>query len=167
MMYRNGYIAKFNVDLSNTVITVGSLSMYIYINFFNNSNTIASNTDKRAVSISARQWLTDIRNNNEGVSLFEEFGLKIKFDVKTYILSTELFGNKDIAVNIHKSSISTIFSNKPNLWKLIVLLLMIKTHTLFQFYDDYSFGHPNFKYSNSDQIDAGRVRYSKLFKETY
>jgi len=39
-----------------------------------------------------------------------------------------------------------------------------KTHTLFQFYGDYSFGHPNFKYSNSDQIDAGRVRYSKTIE---
>ena len=36
-----------------------------------------------------------------------------------------------------------------------------KTNPLFQLYDDYQFGHPNFKYSNSDQIGVGRVRYSK------
>jgi hypothetical protein len=56
--------------------------MCIYRNFFKTNNTIARNTDKRTLSISARQWLIDIRIYNQGVSLFEKFGLKIEFDVQ-------------------------------------------------------------------------------------
>ena len=88
LIYRNGYMTKLNVDPFNTIITVGSLSMYIYRNLFH--NTIASNTDKRAVSISAIQCLTEIRKNNHVVSFLEEFCLKINFDVRTNILSTKL-----------------------------------------------------------------------------
>ena len=63
-------MSKFRVDPFNTVITVGSLSMCIYRNFFNDGNTIASSTDTRAISIHARQWLTSIRNMNEDFALF-------------------------------------------------------------------------------------------------
>ena len=73
------------------------------------------------MATSARQWLTHIRNNNEGVSLFEEVGLKINFDIKTNILSTRLCGNKDITVKFKTLNSKTI-SKKPNLWKSIVLL---------------------------------------------
>ena len=84
LIYRNGYMTKFNVDPFNAVITVGYSSMYIYRNCFTN-NIIASNTDERVVSMLARQWLTDIRNNNEGVSLLEEVGLEVKIDFKANI----------------------------------------------------------------------------------
>ena len=84
--------------------------MYIYRNFFNNNNTLTSSTDKRALSISARQWLTNIRNYNQDVSLFEDFWLKKYFDVKANILSTKLFGNKDITVELQNPPFQTIFS---------------------------------------------------------
>ena len=109
LIYKNGYMAKFNVDPFNIVITVGSLSMYILRNFFNTNNTIASNIDRRALSISARQWLTYIRNNNHDASLFEEIGFKIKIDVSTHTLSTRLFGNKDITVKIQSPQFKEYF----------------------------------------------------------
>ena len=101
LIYRNGYVENFNVDPFKTVITVGSLSMYIYRNHFNTANTIASNTDKRTLSTSARQWLTYIRNINQDhdISLFEEVVLKINFDAVNKTISTKLFGNKDITIN--------------------------------------------------------------------
>jgi len=163
LIYRNGYMDKFRVDPFNTVITVGSLSMYMYRNFFNNKNTIASNTDKRALSISARQWLTDIRNNNQDVSLFEEMGLKINFDVETNTLSTKLFGNKDITVKVQKPQFKEYFQSSKFM-EINCTAFNSKTNTLFQFYDDYTFGHPNYKYSNSDQVEAGKIRYSKTIE---
>ena len=39
-----------------------------------------------------------------------------------------------------------------------------KTNTLFQFDDDYNFGHPNYKYSNSNQVEAGKIRYSRTIE---
>ena len=38
------------------------------------------------------------------------------------------------------------------------------TNTLFQFYDDYNFGHPNYNYSNSQQIEASKIRYLKTLE---
>ena len=49
--------------------------------------------------------------------------------------------------------------------EIVITAYNNKTNTLFQFYDDYNFGHPNYNYTNSQHIKTNKIMYLKTLEK--